>query len=377
MKVLVTAKQRGSTNALAPVAKELIARGHEVRIYATGNETEAAGFQGLEYRFLDFSFKDLTEELFYSSVVRHYEAIVVGLSGYNTPDGHFVRAANALKIPVVAVNDQNASYKLRLGENPRDLPTLMGVMDEECINTARKELNGEMGEETAKRCRVVGWPAFDHYMEIRNKFTLEDKTNLLFDLGINPEKETYVHFTQSIHPLSAYAQRLGEPFDKAVKEFLYEQGVAQFTFEAASDLGLRLVVKPHPGEEFGRNYTKELADRHGFIYILARACNTQRLILAAGAVTAGRSTCLTEATLLDRNTGGIIPDMGEEWIKPFPPLALEAIPYTQTWEEIPEVLKKVTSSDEAVQKQLAESRKKFSVDGQASKRVADLIESLK
>ena len=53
MKLLLTAKQRGSTNVLAPVARELMQRGHKVKLYATGNDTEAAGFAGLQYDKID------------------------------------------------------------------------------------------------------------------------------------------------------------------------------------------------------------------------------------------------------------------------------------------------------------------------------------
>ena len=53
MKILVTAKQRGSANALAPVAVELRQRGHEITVYATGNTAEAAGFSGLEYEHIN------------------------------------------------------------------------------------------------------------------------------------------------------------------------------------------------------------------------------------------------------------------------------------------------------------------------------------
>jgi len=38
--------------------------------------------------------------------------------------------------------------------------------------------------------------------------------------------------------------------------------------------------------------------------------------------------------------------------------------------------KQVTSKDENIVKSLAENRKKFSVDGKASKRLADLIEDI-
>jgi len=355
---------------LAPLARELIERGHDLTIYATGNENEAAGFQGLDYEHLQLAVYDL------SLLTQGYDAVVTGLSGYDTLDGRFLRAANRLKIPTIAVQDMNSNYVLRLGTNPADLPTLLAVMSEDCIETARKELGDEMGEEAAKKSRVVGWAAFDHYAKMREDFTEAKRTELLSSIGINPENPVYVHFTQTMHPEAAYLKRLNKPYTERMENFLYEQGVTQCTFEAASDLGLKLVVKPHPGEEYSRNYTKYLADRHGFTFIPPSWCSTPELILAANSVTAGRSTCLVEGTLLDRNTGGILPEIKEEELTPFPPVVLEAIPYTLEWRRpIIAVLEMLTNPD--LRKNLAANRKKFSVDGKAAKRLADLVESLR
>ena len=370
MDILLTAKQRGSTNVLAPVAIELSRRGHNVKIYATGNEDEAAGFQGLDYERIFPAGSDFLR------LVECYDVVVVGLSGYDTPDGHFLRSANVAGIPTVAVQDQNSNYQRRLGTNPADLPTVLAVMDENCINTARSELGGELGQEVAKRTRVVGWVAFDHYAKMREDFTDKTRAELLTSLGIDPENPVCVHFTQTMHPNCTYRKKSDMSFGEKVMSFLYEQGVTQFTFEAASDLGLKLVVKPHPGEHFSRNYTRELTDRHGFTFVPAGACNTQQLMLATYSVTAGRSTCLTESTLLGKNTGGLIPDLDEEEIRSFPPLTLGAIPYTQKWEGIRDILEQITSKNEEVVKRLADDRKKFSVDGKGSKRLADLVEEL-
>ncbi|MEW5896827.1 MAG: hypothetical protein AB1668_03995 [Nanoarchaeota archaeon] len=371
MNLLLTAGQRGSVNALAPLAKELFRRGHELKLYATGSETEAAGFNELRYERIAPADDD------YSRLIAGYDAVITGLHGYNSTDGHFLRAANSAGIPTIAVLDQNSNYHARLGVNPADLPTLLAVMDEDCIRTMQKELDGEMGEEAARRSRVVGWTALDHYAKMRVEFTEGDRMNLLASIGVLPEKPVYLHCTDNVHPSSDYIQRCGTRMNEWAPRFNYELGITRFTFEAASDLGLKLVVKPHPGEEFKTNYTKELADRHGFKFVPARACNIQQLMLAACSVTAGRSTCLTEATLLDRNTAGILPDMKEEDLRPFPPLTLKAIPYTQEWEGIRELLELVTSTDAAILQKLAQDRQKFSVDGKASKRLADLVEELK
>ena len=145
MKILLTATQRGSTNVLDPVAKELLRRNHEVNIYATGNESEAAGFNMVAFKHIQPGSN--SSDNAYAKLVEDCDVVVVGLSGYDTPDGRFLRAAISEKIPVIAVQDQNSNYVGRLGTNPLELPTLLAVMNDACIETARMELGGEMGEE--------------------------------------------------------------------------------------------------------------------------------------------------------------------------------------------------------------------------------------
>ena len=371
MKLLLTAKQRGSTNVLAPVARELLSRGHELTLYASGNETEAAGFAGLQYERID------PAEDSYAQLVDGYDAVMVGLSGYNTPDGYFLRAANSRKIPTVAVQDQNSNYQERLGLIPADLPTVLAVMDEDCIETVRKELDGETGIEAAKRSRVIGWPAFDHYAALREGYTEQKREELLHKLGLNPEELVYFHATQNIHPESAYMQRLTLSAEEKMNIFNYECSVTKAVFKFASDLGVKMVVKPHPGEEYISNFTQDLADKYGSVYLPAKACNTQELMLASYSVTAGRSTCLTEATLLDKNAGAmLLGELGKAWSSACQPVNLNAIPVTYNVEGVKGILALVTSHDKTIARKLAKNRKKFSVDGKASMRLADLVERL-
>ncbi|MDO8511490.1 MAG: hypothetical protein Q7S55_04975 [Nanoarchaeota archaeon] len=373
MKLLLTAKQRGPANVLAPIARELLQRGHELTIYATGNETEAAGFAELQYERIDPS----TDQ--YPSLVHGYDAIITGMSGYSSPDMQFIMAANALGIPTIATQDQNSNYVGRLGANSVDLPTILAVMDRECIETARKEFGGEMGDEAAKRARVVGWAAFDNYAKMRKEFTAQKREEFLHQLGLNAEELVYFHATQNAHPESAYMQRLNMSPEEKRNIYDYECAVTASVFEAASDLGKKLVVKPHPGEEYQINFTEELAELHDFVYLPAKACNTQELMLASYAVTAGRSSCVTEAALLDRNTGAMLPgELGKAWgTTGSPAITLNAIPFTYEWDNVGGILSLVTSQYEMIARKLAEERKKFSVDGNASKRFADLVEGLK
>lgn len=362
MKYLVTAKQRASTNALSPIVEELRRRNHEVTVYATGNDDEAAGFNSVGFEKIEPSD--------YKALLSRYDALITGASGKNTADGLFTKAAGELGMSSISVVDQNNNYDHRFGDI---LPTLIGVVDKKSIDTIRQEL----GEEAASRARVVGYTAFDKYAELRENFSETDREILLSSLSLNAGKSIYFHATQNIHPDTDYMKKSAINSEEKRAMFTYELGVTNTSFAAARDLGINLVVKPHPGEKYFLNFTQDLAKKFGFTYLAPSSCNTQQLMLASQSVTAGRSSCLMEAALLDRNTGAFLAgDMGREWASSCLPIALDAIPHTFEYYGIEDILAQVTSSDEKVLKNLAERRKRFSVDGKASKRLVDLVENL-
>ena len=370
MRILATAKMYGCAQALVSPLKELERRGHQLTIYATGNESERKGFQDLPFQELR---PEREEDCF--PLVRGYQVVITGLSGYQSPDGWFLRAAQREGIPVVAVNDQDVGYVNRLGRDPSHFPTLLALMHQECFSTLERELGPELASEAKSRARVIGYTAFDHYQELRENFDAHHRQLLRVHLGLQREEPIHVHFTQNIPPDSVYMQQVHRftPQEK-MDRFAYELQVTNATFTAAAELGLLLVTKPHPGEEYPRNFTQELAQRFGFSYISANACNSLALMLAAESVTAGRSTCLAEATLLDRPTGGILPGLDDSELAPFPPLALGAIPFTQHWDGLVDLLARITSPSMEVQRELTQQREKFSVDGKAGQRCADRVE---
>jgi|SRR3989344_8098296 len=108
MKLLATAKQRGAANAIVPVIKELQSRGHEIDVYASGNDSEAAGFGDLKYQLV-------SSPVNYEDMVRNYDAIVSGADTYVSATGSILHAANALSIPTMVVHSQNGNH--------RDCPT--------------------------------------------------------------------------------------------------------------------------------------------------------------------------------------------------------------------------------------------------------------
>lgn len=377
----MSAKQRGSTNALAPVAKELLQRGHNLTIYATGNRDEAAGFAGLPYQEISPGGEG------YGHLVKGFDIVIVGLSGYETPDGYFLRAANAASIPTIAAQDENSNYRLRLGTNPDDLPTILAVMNEECKKTAQTELGAQMGAEAVKRSRIVGWTALDQYAAKRQQYTLEERAAILQEIGVNPEQKLHAYFSQNIHPdteyLRPHIERNGVEYrEKRQRWFEYEMKITKAVFSIAADMKIPFAVKSHGGEKHDQNFTGTLAKRYGITPITLDPRKNIDFLLAVDSVFATRSTILTEACLLDRNTAALIPYVSEPWAEvmpelcAFPPLALEAIPYTISWDGIEKLVKAVAAPSPEYEKELAGKRLKFSVDGKAAKRFADLVENI-
>ncbi|OIO80981.1 hypothetical protein AUJ84_02075 [Candidatus Pacearchaeota archaeon CG1_02_32_132] len=354
-KILVTAKQAGSVNALVEPVKELMKRGHDVVVYATGNEAEAKGF-GL------FN-AGINKSPDYNSVLDGVDLLISGLSGTDTPDSQFIRTANRMKIPSIGVNDQNTNYAKRFS-SLEDLPSAISLMDGSCLSTMLSQLETELGAEASKRAVVIGWTALDRYAAIRNGFSSSDRERLIKKLGeYSGSKEgIFFHATQNVK------------VNGDSNFFDYELKVTEKVFQMASDLGKALTVKPHPREEAG--ITKNFAERFGHAFLPPEACSTLDLILLSDSVTAGRSTCLTEACLLDKNTGGILPEIRDEELIGYPPVQINAIPYTQRWSEISDILEKITSANKQINAKLAENRKRFSVDGKASERLASLAEKI-
>ena len=370
-KILVCGTHSGSINAIKPVIEELVGRGHEVNAYATGNESQAKNFGAIPYMH-----GNLTQENC-DSILKNskYDLVLVGPSGVNTPEYFFLKTASRKKIPSVGVMDLDIGYGERFGENPEYFPTILSIMNENCRSTIRSELESrEVADELIKRTRVTGWTIFDHLASLKENFSEKDRETLLTKLDLNPEKNYPVHFTQVIHPNTIYMKPVPRAYEQKQKSFDYEFETTERIFEIASDLGLELVVKPHPGEEFETNFTLDLVKKHGFIYIPAKACDTKQLILSASSISGGRTTCIVESCLLDKNTGGLFPELSPKDVAEFPSVSTKAIPYTFEWRGVNEILKDINSKNTETNDYLSEQRKRFSVDGKASKRLVDIIE---
>ncbi|MBI2102867.1 hypothetical protein HYT55_03445 [Candidatus Woesearchaeota archaeon] len=356
MNILATAKETLAGKSLRTGIHELQARSHAVTIYATGNESEAKGFGDLKYNLVQPSPEDINR------LVSGFDCVITGASGEGTSDRYFVNAANQKNIPSISVNTRDGNYAHLFGSGIEDYPTVLAIMDEQCRETLVNELGDDVGQKVAARTRIVGWTAFDELQLKKDSYDNRKREAYLTAMrreGVILPETIYSYFSTNVN-LSRDPAWLG-----------YELAITTAVFEAASDLGLRLVVKPHP-REMGE--TEKLVNHHDFVYSPPQAGSAEELMLASTSILASRSTVLTEACLLDRNTGALLPGIDE--IHPFPAVDRRAIPYTQHWNEIPELVRLCCSPIDLESNILRTNRKRFAVDGEAGKRLADVVEEL-
>ena len=359
-KILVTGQHRGSTNALLSPARELQSRGHDLTIYATGDDVEVTGFQDLPY--------ERASPMDHGKLLNGHDLLLTGLSGQATHDGAFIRVANSLGMTSIGVNEINQSWPDRLGcldgDTLEGLPSIIAVTDDTAKGSMRASLPTKAGEAAIRRTEVVGWTAYDHFPQLIEDFTPDKRFATLESISHDSSKPLYFHATQNVHL----------PHDESFLK--YEQALTHAVFDAAQRIGLQLLVKPHPREANSPDpdFTQREAEAYDHRYVSANAVETMPLIQSADAVTTGKSTVLLDACLLDRNTGALFPDVPNKVTREsWPPVYLEAIPVARTWGEIPQLFYNLTNPDNQVS--LAENRKRFSTDGGASERVADLVEA--
>lgn len=387
-KILACATHSGSVNAIKSVTKEFISRGYEVDVRATGNEDQARNFQG----FTHYKYGNLNrEECDY--LIKNSDMVLVGMSGANTPDIFMLESASKYKIPSVAVIDLDTSYQEKLGSNPDYFPTILSVSNKKCLETIRNSFpdRPEIAEELIKRTRITGWTIFEYLAELRENFSEKSREEFLHKIGLNPDENYHVHFTQNLDPETEYLKRhinsSQELYEKWSKIFNYETGTTRRIFEIAFDIGLKnIIVKPHPGEKTKHQHTLNLARKYGFTYLPGFAflddsvsvpenkIDNKLLMLSAKSLSAGRTTCLDEACILDKNIGGLFPELGTKDVAEYSSVTNCAIPYTFEWDGVGAILFNINSTDEYINNEMRERRKRFSVDGKASKRLVDIIE---
>lgn len=303
-KIIIISSDPGVTNALLPVARELLGRRTDVHIIASGPAVQV--WQQVQLQCGYDALNDCVTEADAMRVIGRYQPdiVVVGAGAYNRIEHTFRRAAAALGIFCLALLDFWANYRLRFsrednGNISSSLPDIIGVMDEICY----KEMVAE-GFDPDKLV-IVGAPYLEEAVK-RITSTSEDETQLLrAKFKLQQGIRTFLFFSQTFPRFQSnnVAEYYGDdrlpPWGFTQRTILREIVLA--ISSACTQCGERaqLIVKPHPMEPadplfqvFQNPNVSPLVDCR-----IIEDCDAPRLICLADVVLSIGSTTLLEAAL--------------------------------------------------------------------------------
>ena len=236
-KILMGTNEQGGAECLAPVAKHLLAAGHDVLLYSGKSCAAIFTRSNLKCTIVHDTAPDMQE---WASAILQSEAnvVVTGILGKKTNlDYTLIQAAKSLQVPTVCLLDSWLQYRDRLfdSHHPSDVywPTKLTVMDESSCEELKKI------EFPADRIVVTGHPKFDELFGLKKKRTdAKARQNLKRKYGLPAEESVLVFFSQ---PLSKYYSKLELGYD--------EYDVVNMLFASYLKLPnpkVGLIIKEHP-----------------------------------------------------------------------------------------------------------------------------------
>jgi hypothetical protein len=355
IKALVVCHTIGGACAVGPVVRQLNNTGIQVQVLAY--DLSAVGFQqqGLPFSSPANSGKsdrlsDAAKATLKASCPR---VVLTGTSAGNTLEKALLREAMESGIPTVSVLDNWENYGLRF-DGPSGpfhyLPDCLAVMDD--ISKGDLEDLGCPSD----RLAVTGQPYFD---DLRSWLDSHDRSSLRRALGIRRGERLLVFASEP------QAQDYGDSLGYTEIDSL------RVLMEVLSGLDCgrwRLLVRAHPTENPDA-LSREMAGKP-IAAEFAPDWPPRKLMLAADVVVGMTSMFLVEAALLGRATLSLQPGLRIE--DAFIGRRLGLVTSAYSADGCRTALEKITSHTRQGP-QLARLRKDFWLDGQAAKRVADLV----
>jgi hypothetical protein len=293
-KVLCVGESTGSAEALEPLARELLIRGHEVEILATGSVAESEGFANLPYRHA------ADEELdSLASSLTDVELLIVGVTGSHSAEAELCTAARSLGIPSVGVLDNVDNVLARLPYDAAaypDLLVLSGKLPPVLLSQAPIPWL-----ESQNRFLVVDNLRRDSAARRQNSFRIIGRAQVLREIFAHPgtsipvwlnqaellptlisgEAKLIVLYSQNIVPTSPFWRSYGH--DEAELAQIYAGSLIVTAKTLATIRKFPKVypaIRPHPRET--PQTSLEIATELGAIYLPADASHSLDLAMAAG-----------------------------------------------------------------------------------------------
>jgi hypothetical protein len=295
-KVLIVGESRGSTEVLAPLARELSATGHRVEIVATGSSAESVGFADLPfYRVRESDFPSLVRAL------ESCGLLLVGITGSHSVEAKLCAAARSLAVRSIGVLDNVDNLTARFPANEDDYPDLIVLSGQMpgaflqqrplpwLMNQNRFIAVDNLRRAAALRRRL-------EFQRIGRTRILQqalsysgtfipghlDADVLLAEIVLG-EARLVVFYSQNISPNSPFWRSYGHQEGELIETFARNQRVALKALVMLRQLPrVHVAIRPHPRESFGTSF--DLARELGALYFPPEACHSLDLAIAAGHV---------------------------------------------------------------------------------------------
>lgn len=300
-RVLIVSKDAGGTSSLVPVVQQMLERGAEIRILASGPAIRVWEQVSIptECQRID----DLVSDTDARDMIKSFQpwVVVTGAGAYNLIEHTFRRAAYALNVFCIALVDLWENYHKRFerklnGRTESSIPDMVGVLDETCFVDMV-----EAGFDP-NRLRIVGAP----HLEVAARFVRESSRTEIAawqsELGLSPESPILVFFSQPVET------KTNKPIPQTISDTTTVRQIVTSLAQASVSSGIpsQLVVKAHPMETSkslkaaGADINSEDIDLR-----IIETYDARKLICVADAVFGMTSTALLEAGLGGKPTYSI------------------------------------------------------------------------
>jgi hypothetical protein len=293
-KVLCVGESRGSAEVLEPLARELLIRGHEVEILATGSVAESQGFADLPYRHAADTERDSL-----ASSLTDVGLLIVGVTGSHSVEAALCRAARSFGIAAVGVLDNVDNVLARLPYDAAAYPDLFVLSGKPPAALLSQAPIPWL--ESKNRFLAVDNLRRDSAARRQNRFRTIGRAQVLQDIFAHPgtsipgwlnqaellptlmsgEAKLVVLYSQNIVPTSPFWRSYGH--DEAELAQIYAGSLIVTAKTLATIRKFEKVypaIRPHPRET--PQTSLEIARQLGAIYFPADAGHSLDLAMAAG-----------------------------------------------------------------------------------------------
>lgn len=388
-KIVIAGESRGTTEVLAPLARELMHRGCEVKIFAVGTEAEATGFGELPFVHMPRCHTGVLEE-----TLAGVHLLVTGATGRDSTEWTLLEIARRLAIRSACVLDNIDNLLERLDPDPAKWPDRILVSGqigcEDLKHALQLPHNKNNLEDKLTRFAIVDNLRNDAAISSRHQFSPSTRRDVLQSALLFPDAEfpsyldrrrllsaildgnakLVVFFSQNIEPSSPHWKAYGRTEKELVASFAGKLVVMVKALAALRSFdGVYVAVRPHPREM--SSLGRQIAADFGAIYLPPEAGDSLSLAMASGYIVTPASSIIDQGPLHGVRTAALL--FEQEGPFRFEALKLGAVLTVLDAGQLPQAIAELVSDDLIFARRWCERLRKHASVAAAAPRIVDSL----